>query len=205
MAPDPCKKGDEKLQRIRSWILIGSSPATEDYSRMQSFQSASQRMFLEIQQQVKLVANYEQRRVWGPLLLWTWVLGKDAEFSSPARTPKLQLAAEQPSTGECWTPPKKDTPHPRAKEKPQQDSRRGEIALRIKPHTHQRCLKGSNKTFWSLGPRDPTRDWARPALECLVLPADTWDSSGLLQGKGLWPQQIWVVQHVWRRLPLAPP
>ena len=29
--------------------------------------------------------------------------------------------------------------HPRAKEKPQQDGRRGEIAFRIKPHTHQRC------------------------------------------------------------------
>ena len=27
--------------------------------------------------------------------------------SSPARTPKLQVAAEQPSTGKCWIPPKK--------------------------------------------------------------------------------------------------
>ena len=26
--------------------------------------------------------------------------------SSPVRTPKLQVTAEQPSTGECWTPPK---------------------------------------------------------------------------------------------------
>ena len=26
--------------------------------------------------------------------------------SSSARTPKLQLAAEQPLTGECWIPPK---------------------------------------------------------------------------------------------------
>ena len=31
--------------------------------------------------------------------------------SSPARTPKLQLAAEQPLTGECWIPPKKKIPH----------------------------------------------------------------------------------------------
>ena len=30
-------------------------------------------------------------------------------------------------------------------EKPQQDSRRGEIAFRIKPHTPQRCSEGSNK------------------------------------------------------------
>ena len=51
---------------------------------------------------------------------------KGIHWSSPERTPKLQLA-EQPSTGECWIPPQKDTPHPRAKEKPQQDGRRGEI------------------------------------------------------------------------------
>ena len=36
-------------------------------------------------------------------------------FLSAARTPKLQLTAEQPLTGECWIPPKKDTPHLRAK------------------------------------------------------------------------------------------
>ena len=41
--------------------------------------------------------------------------------SSSARTPKLQLAAEQPLKGEYWIPPKNDTPHPRVKEKPQQD------------------------------------------------------------------------------------
>ena len=40
-------------------------------------------------------------------------------LSSPARTPKLQLATEQPLTGECWIPSKKDTPRPRANEKPQ--------------------------------------------------------------------------------------
>ena len=27
-------------------------------------------------------------------------------LSSPVRTPTLQLAAEQPLTGECWSPPK---------------------------------------------------------------------------------------------------
>ena len=58
--------------------------------------------------------------------------------SSPSRTPKLQLAAEQPSIGECWIspkkippPPKKETPHPKAK-KPQQDGRRGEIKFTIR-------------------------------------------------------------------------
>ena len=66
-------------------------------------------------------------------------------LSSPVRTPTLQLAAEQPLTGECWIPPKKHIPHPRSKEKPQQDGRRSEIAFRIKPHTRQRCSEGSNK------------------------------------------------------------
>ena len=55
---------------------------------------------------------------------------------SPARTPKLQLAAEQLLTGECWITPKKDIPCPSAKKKSQQDGRRGEISFRIKPHTH---------------------------------------------------------------------
>ena len=71
-------------------------------------------------------------------------------------TPNLQHAAEQSSKGECWIPPKKDTPHPRAKEKPQQDGRRGEIAFRIKPHACQRCSEGSNPTLCAPEPRDLT-------------------------------------------------
>ena len=71
--------------------------------------------------------------------------------SSPVRTPKLQLAAEQLLTGECWIPPKKYTPCPGAKEKLQQDGKRGKIAFRIKPHTHQRRSEGSNKTLFTPG------------------------------------------------------
>jgi len=70
--------------------------------------------------------------------------------------PRIEPMAEQPLTGEYWIPPKKDTPHPRAKEKPWQDSRRGEIVFKIKPHTRQRCLEDSNKTSCTPGPRDPT-------------------------------------------------
>ena len=71
---------------------------------------------------------------------------------SPARTPKLQLAAEQQSTGECWIPPEKDTPSPRAKEKPQQDGRRGKTVFKIKPHTFQRYSEGSGKSLCTPGP-----------------------------------------------------
>ena len=71
-----------------------------------------------------------------------WQSRRTCTQSSSARTSKLQLAADQPSTGECWIPTKKDTPHLRAKE---QDGRRGKITFRIKPHTHQRLSEGSNK------------------------------------------------------------
>ena len=50
-------------------------------------------------------------------------------YWSPARSPKSQLfwTLEQPST------PKKDTPHPKTKKKPQWDSRRSAIAIKSNP------------------------------------------------------------------------
>ena len=51
--------------------------------------------------------------------------------SPPMRAPKLQLAVEQPSTRGHWNPPKKDTPHPVAKKKPQWDGRRGVITIKL--------------------------------------------------------------------------
>ena len=81
---------------------------------------------------------------------------KDICSSSPMRTKKLQINFEQSLTGECWIPTKNDSQRPRAKEKPQQDGRSGEIASRIKPYTCQRSSEGSNKTLCAPGPRDPT-------------------------------------------------
>ena len=49
----------------------------------------------------------------GKMAVW-----KDMYSSTPVRTLKFQLAAEQPSTGGCWSPSKKDILI-RAKEKPQ--------------------------------------------------------------------------------------
>ena len=37
---------------------------------------------------------------------------RDLHSSSPVRTSKLQLAAKQLLTGECWIPPKKKIPAP---------------------------------------------------------------------------------------------
>ena len=82
---------------------------------------------------------------------WTLKMAekKDVHSPFPVRTPKLKLAAEQPSTGKSWIQPKYDTPHPRAKKKSQQDGRRGKISFRFKPYTGQRCLKGANKVLCS--------------------------------------------------------
>ena len=60
---------------------------------------------------------------------------KDMHSSSAARTPKSQLAAEKQSTGGCWNPPKKGTPCPRTKEKPQRDSRRDMTMVKSNPIT----------------------------------------------------------------------
>ena len=114
-----------------------------------------------------------------------WGLGekmaewKDVGSSSPARTPKLQPTAEQPSTGECWIPRKKDNPHPREKEKPQQDSWRGEITFRIKSQTHQRCSEGSNKTLCTTGPRGPTETEPELYLSvCCGVMGQQWPTAG---------------------------
>ena len=66
-------------------------------------------------------------------------------------------------TTHCWTtinrrildPTNKRYSTSKAKEKPQQDGRRGKIMFRAKSHTRQRHLEGSNKTLCAPGPRYP--------------------------------------------------
>ena len=100
-------------------------------------------------------------------------------------------------------PTQKSTPHPKAKEKPQQGGRRGEIAFRIKPYTCQRHSEGSNKTCAHQNPETPQR----LSQNCVwVFPTEVQVSSGLPQGQGLWVQLTWMWQKPsWRRLPLTPP
>ena len=51
--------------------------------------------------------------------------------SSPfARTPKSQLAVEQPLRGEHWNPPKKHNLCPKTEKKLQRDGRRGTIIIK---------------------------------------------------------------------------
>ena len=65
-------------------------------------------------------------------------------------------------------PTKKYTPCPRAKEKPQQDGRRGQIAFRIKPHTCQRHSAVSNKTLCTPGDSTET-ETDLPLSVCMSL------------------------------------
>ena len=75
-------------------------------------------------------------------------------------------------------PTKKDTPCPRAKEKPQQDGRRGKMAFRIKLLTLQRCSEGSNKPCAHQDPETPQKLRQNYVW---VSPEEVWVSSGLLQ------------------------
>ena len=85
-----------------------------------------------------------------------------AHSSSPVRPPKLQLATEQPSTRECLSPLKKDTPYPRLKAKPQHDGQRGTIMSRIKLHICQRCSEGQTKSCMH---QDPGKGAMRPTRD----------------------------------------
>ena len=74
---------------------------------------------------------------------------KDMRSSSPAELQNYNSLLNNHRQEHVGPHQKKYTPHPRAKEK--QDGRRGKIAFRIKPHTHQRLSEGSNKTLCAPG------------------------------------------------------
>ena len=90
--------------------------------------------------------------------------------SSPVKTPKLHFDPEQPSTGEYWIPPRKDTPCLRAKEKPQQDSRRDETTFRIKPHICRDAQRAQTKPCVHQDPETPKRlsQTCLSVFECLL-------------------------------------
>ena len=70
---------------------------------------------------------------------------KDMHSSSADRTPKLQRTAEQPSTAECWIPPKQDTPPPRAKKKPKQIVGEAKLCLESNPILTKNAWKTQTK------------------------------------------------------------
>ena len=87
-------------------------------------------------------------------------------------TTKLLNSHWQANVG---SPPAKDTQHPRAKEKPQQDGRRGKFAFSILPQTGQ-TLQGHKQNLVSTGLRKKS-DGPRKGLSQTCL----WVFEGLLQ------------------------
>ena len=125
------------------------------------------------------------------------------------RTPKLQLAAEQLLTGECWIPPKRCSTS-KGKGKAPKVSRRGKIVFRIKPHTCQRRSEGSYETLCTPGPRDLTKTESEL---CLSISCGSTGQQWTAAGAGAlgaadlgWVQLTWVWHKTsWRRSPLTPP
>ena len=84
--------------------------------------------------------------------------------SSPARTPKLQLTAEEPPTGECWIPPEK-IPHIQGQRRsPNKMAGGAKSHLESNPIPARDDCKAQTRTQ---GPQ--MRDWARPTFECLCI------------------------------------
>ena len=100
--------------------------------------------------------------------------------SSSAKTPKLQLASEQPLTEECWIPPKKDSPCPRRS--PSKMLGGVKLCLESNPIHAKDVQRAQTKPCVHQDPgersSDPTIDWLRLACECPGV------SSG---GVGRWP------------------
>ena len=115
----------------------------------------------------------------------------------PVRTPKLQLTAEQPLTGECWIPPKKDTPHPKQRRSPNKTIGGGELFdLESNPTQARDAQRPQTKACAHQDPGKPQETEPDKPLSVWAAPADARVSSGLLWGLWLWLQQTWELCHV---------
>ena len=72
---------------------------------------------------------------------------------------------------------KKDTPHAKAKEKPQQDGRRGKITFRIKPHTARDAQQAQTKPC---APQETIETEPDLPLSVSVSPVEVRVISGLI-------------------------
>ena len=101
----------------------------------------------------------------------TMLLGKSRWQSRRTYTHLLQELQNYNSLlNNCWQENagshQKDTPCPRAKEKPQQDGRKGKIAFKIKSHTTRDTWRAQTYLVCTRTQR-PHRDWARTVFESL--------------------------------------
>ena len=77
-------------------------------------------------------------------------------FSSE-RTSKLQLDTEQPSTGECWMPPKKRYSTSKSKGGAPADDKKGKIMFRSNPIPARDAQRAQTKFFVHQDPETPQR------------------------------------------------
>ena len=80
--------------------------------------------------------------------------------------------------------------------------------FRIKPHTHQRCSEGSNKTLCAQGPRDPRETESHlPLIVCLLWRQESAVAChrGRDSGCSRSVSHSLCAKPSWRRLPLTPP
>ena len=110
------------------------------------------------------------------------MLSFKSAFSLPSVTfIKRLFSSSSLSARRMLDPTKKRSPHPRAKDKPQQTGRRGKIAFIIKPHTCQRCSEFSNKTLFIPGTRD-LRETEPDLTFCVwVSPVGPWKTSKMTE------------------------
>ena len=134
--------------------------------------------------------------------------------SYPVRTPKLQLTAEQSSTGECWISPKKkkkkDAPCSMANKKSQQYGWRGKITFRIKPSLPSRdAWRAWTKSCAHHEPETPQRlsQTCLWVFKCLLWRHGSAVACHGDRSSGCSSPESCSMWHKpsWRRYPLAPP
>ena len=116
--------------------------------------------------------------------------------ASPARTPELQLTAEQPLTGESWIPPKKDTPCPRAKEKTSKIIGGAKLRLEPNPILTRDIQQIQTKPCVHQDPGTSQETEPDLPLSVLSVSCRGMGQQWLPWGQGLWLQQTWEAQHV---------
>ena len=111
---------------------------------------------------------------------------------SPVRTPKLQLAAEQPLTGECWIPPKKKIPHIQGQRRsPSEMAGGAKSCLETNPIPARDAQKSHPNPCIQQGTETPQETEADLPLYGWVSPVEAQISTGLPQGQELWLQRSW--------------
>ena len=130
--------------------------------------------------------------------------------SSPVWTPNLQLAAEQPWTGECWSPPKKKISQFQGQRRsPSKTVGGAKLHLESSLILTRDAWKTQAKSYAHQDPDVPATE-TEPDLPLIV-----WVSRAQVRvsvvcgGNRDWLWQTWITQRVawasWRRSPLAPP